>query len=536
MVVAVATALALPSLAQAGPPGWSAPTAVTPAGEDLLGFGDVVIDDTGTATYVWVARQGNGSILRAARCTATACSAAQDVSSAGFSIREVAATLAPDGAIVVAWVQRQNLDDSLHARVYQDGAWGQGGAVFQAAGRNPFDLDVIAFSGDLAAYSFRSFSGGVSVASVVTCAGYNALCSTADVSGVNTVTAVRMASNGRNRGVLVYSQSALLQRDVQSVALQANANGSVDVGAAQPIAAPSADTQANLSVAMDTSGTVTAAWSEVSLLNPIFVQRYSVLQPPGAVALLPAAAGSESVQFASMSTDVAADGTATVLWGVSDGANQIVRSLTYVDNATEGWKQVVPAAQGGSIIPAAAGAADGRVVVAVDAGERVRTKVRSDAAGPWANRFTRRQAGATNVADLRLAANASGRTALLWRATIGGTDRYYASQLGPDVTITATRPRLRRNAITTRVRATAAGRVIQVGRYKKGRRNVLACRTRVVRVTANRTRTARCVLTGVALRDRRAGRRPTITITTTLRPASGQRVRAATTYRMPRRR
>lgn len=535
----VIAGLAIPAAATAGPPGWTAPIAVSADGEDLFGDGRVVIDEDGTATYVWIAREGNGSVVRAARCTATSCAAPVDVSQTGLQIREVAVAVAADGAVVVAWVQRLNLQDALHARVYREGAWGLSGSVYDVAGSNPFDIQVALFDGALAVYSFRAFDGGVSRANAWQCVGYNVLCAATTVTSTGSVSDMRLASNGKDAGVLVYTQLVGLDRETLSTSLRRLADGSMQVGNAVPIASTTSEFRRDLAVVVDSAGVVSAGWAESSALNPIYVQRYPFDQPPGANAVLPADVSADQVRFASLVAGVDRDGTVTFVWGVvpaAGGADQIVRSLTYVDGTSQGMRQVMPAAQGGTQSPALAASAGGRVVTAVDAGNRVRTKIRSEAAGSWANRFTRRQAGGASFADMRLAANASGRTALLWRATVGGADRYYASQLGPDVTVTATRPRLRRNAITTRVRASESGRVVQVGRYKKGRRNVLACRTRVVRVTANRTRTARCVLTGVALRDRRAGRRPRITITTTLRPSSGQRVRTTTTYRLPRRR
>jgi hypothetical protein len=228
-------------------------------------------------------------------------------------------------------------------------------------------------------------------------------------------------------------------------------------------------------------------------------------------------------------------GLATVAWlqRSAPGAEPAVFVADVADRAVREVEEVLPAGRAGTGSLALAVAGDGLAVVAVDAGDRLRTRVRPSGATRWTQRLTARQPG-VEPSVLRLGANAAGDVRALWMSPRQAPrDAVVVASLRRSATLTATRVRSAARPVRLRVRASADGRLSQVGRARIGGRSVVVCRVRNVAVVAGRSRVARCPLNGAGRRAQ-AAQRLRVTVASTLDVADGGRATASTVVTLPR--
>lgn len=508
------------------PPRWSAPR--TLAAADAVVAPGVAVDADGVATITWIERGDTDARVHAMRCTPRRCGRDVTLSGAVAQASEAVVAVAADGEATVAWIERVGAAGSLHARSFRGGTWGPDALVYDAA--SPFDVDLAAFAGGSVAITHREIDGGRTVARASTCGAHLALCSVADLDAAGHATAVVVASNRSTGGLIAIATLDGADHGVAVAELRIGA-GLLLRGATAPLTPALPLAVSGLAAAVDAGGNATVAWSEGGVA--VREQTFALDAIPLPVAGVLVSAGADPLLDPAIAVAADGAGRATIIWAVTPARGQGVRSAVIANRAPGAPVDVIAPRQMRRIAPALAVApASGRVVVAAARRHQVVTRIRFAEDATWTARATPDE-GAGIVADVRVAAAPSGRTALIWTASAGGAERLRFAALEPAPRTAVAR--VRATAIATEVTSPVAGRARQVGRFRSASgRIVIGCRSTATAVAANAAKTIRCVLTAAARQARRAAALR-MTITTTVRTRGGRPIAGVAEARLPRR-
>ncbi len=537
------TALAAIALAPAAadaqkdvPASWSATSAVTDAAVPANRIADlqVVVDEAGTAVYVWRESDGAKSRVRTRACTATSCTAVEDLSDAAKSAQRLAVAQARDGTVTAVW--EYAVPSAISGRARTGGAWGPEASI-NAAGLRTLQGAAALADGGLAVV----LSSGGQPIELATCTQRLAVCLTGQVSNpANAATAPQLASNGADRAALAWvEQGAALTRVVRYAPIATVANAVPAAGAAIALSADSASTKTRLAVDVDKTGIVTVAWVEKDASDALLVQRFAASAPPAAppaqaVFTTAGAIADDSLQIHS---DDASG--AVVLWATALGGAQTLSALPY-SVLQRGTQQAVTT-DGQSLVPQLAVTGTGTSAVAYIRDGQVGGAWAATPAGAWTAVAPAAVDGST-AAQPSLAAPRAGQMVLAWVTSTQAngeqtirTARLTAGSTTPKPTLRVVRRAKVRGTVSTRVTASATGSFRQVGRITVRGRTVVACRTAPLGIAAGKARVATCRLTRAATAQRRTAALR-IRLVTTFTADDGQRATATITVKLPRRR
>ncbi|MFM7247336.1 MAG: hypothetical protein ACKO2Y_07720 [Actinomycetota bacterium] len=518
------------------PAAWSAPSAVSDAPVPAGRIADlqVVVDEAGTAVYVWRESDGAKSRVRSRACTATACTAIEDLSDTAKSAQRLAVAQALDGTVTAVW--EYQVPSAISARARTGGAWGPEAAV-NAAGLRTLQGAAALANGGLVVASTRA-AGPLELSA---CTQRLAVCTTSEVSTpAATASIPQLDANGADRAALAWvEQGAALTRVVRYAAITLVPNAVPVAAASVAMSADSASTKTRLAVDVDKTGVTTVAWVERDAADALLVQRFAATAPPAAPPAQPVFTTAGTIADDSLQVQSDDAGGAVVLWATVLGGAQTLSALPYSVLA-RGTQQAVTT-DGQSLVPQLAMAGTGTAAVAAIRDGQVSGAWAATPAGVWTAVAPAPVDGST-AAQPSLAAPRAGQMVLAWVTSTqaNGEQTIRTAQLTPGSTtpkptLKVVRRAQARGTVSTRVTASATGSFRQVGRITVRGRSVVACRVAPLGVAAGKARVATCRLTRAATAQRRRAALR-IRLVTTFTADDGQRATATIVVKLARRR
>ncbi|MGA0121528.1 MAG: hypothetical protein ACO3KD_00775 [Gaiellales bacterium] len=537
-LVALAVGPGVASAQKSVPARWSAPAAITdsPVPANRISDVRVAVDETGSAVYVWRESDGARHRVRTRTCSATTCSAIEDLTDGTNSVTRLALALAADGTATAVWEYTN--PSKLSARVRTGGAWTAETDV-NAAGSRALQGAAAFGDGGLIVLS-TAIANGRSTLAASSCASRLAICATTDVSNpANSASIPQVDANGTDKGAVAWvEQIGAGNRVVRHAPISADANGPA-LGTATSMSGETPSTKTRLAVDVDKTGLTTVAWVENDGSDGLYVQRFADTAPPAAPPALPAFTTTGAIADASLR--IAGDelGNAVVTWATALNGAQTLSALPYA-SLTRGTQQAVTG-DGQALLPSLAVAGTGTATLAYLRDGEVAASWAATPSGSWIVASPKATAGAS-AGQPTLAASRRGDIVLAWvtaNQTTGEqvirTARMTPGRSTAKPTLKVARRPNARWLVSIRITASAKGTIEQVGRITVRGRRVVACRIAPRPIAANRTLTVTCRLTRAAIRQRRAGALR-IQLTTRLVAVDGQKATKRITVRLARRR
>ena len=537
-LAALALGASVASAQKVVPATWSAPAAVTDAPVPANRINDlrVVVDETGSAIYIWRESDGARNRVRTRTCSATTCTAVEDLTDGTNSVARIALALAADGTATAVW--EYTTPSKLSARVRTGGAWSAETDV-NAAGSRTLQGAAAFGSGGLVVLS-TAIAGARSVLAATSCASRLALCATTDVSNpANSASVPQIDSNGTDKGAVVWvEQAGAGNRVVRQAPISAGAAAPA-LGTATAMSAETPGTKTRLAVDVDKTGLTTVAWVDNDGSDGLYVQRFADSAPPAAPPAQPVFTTTGSIADGSLRAGSDELGNAVVTWATALNGAQTLSALPYA-SLTRGTQQAVTG-DGQALVPSLAVAGTGTAALAYLRDSQIASSWAATPSGTWDVASPDATAGSNAVQPV-LAASRTGDVVLAWVTASQATGEQVVrtARLTPGRTTAKPTLKVKRRAnakrtVSTRVTASAKGTIEQVGHITVRGRRIVACRLAPRPIPANRSLTTTCRLTRAAIRQRRNGALR-IRLTTRLVAVDGQKATSRITVRLARRR